>query len=134
VRYTLRKHEILRGRKLFSRVFSSGNKLAEQAVLCFYQIENSDTETNRVAVGFAVSKKIGKAVVRNRIKRLMRESYRLNKHILLDTPATNRFAASIVLMYGKNIPVQIKNVRLEIVKQEIEHLLHKLRAIILSKD
>lgn len=134
MRYTLRKNEILRGRKSFSKVFSSGNKLADQAILCFYQIDNSDTETNRAAVGFAVSKKIGKAVVRNRIKRLMREGYRLNKHILLDTPAPNQFVASIVLMYGKNNPVQIKNFRLEIVKQEIEHLLHKLRAIILSKE
>jgi ribonuclease P protein component len=134
VRYTLRKNEILHGRKSFSRVFSTGNKLAEQAILCFYQIENSNTETNRAVVGFAASKKIGKAVVRNRIKRLMRESYRLNKHILLDTPASNQFVASIVLMYGKNNPVQIKNVRLEIVKQEIEHLLQKLRAIILSKE
>ena len=133
MRYTLRKHEILRGRKSFSKLFSSGNKLAEQAVQCFYQIENSDTETNRVVVGFAVSKKIGKAVVRNRIKRLMRESYRLNKYILLDTPASNKFMVSVVLMYGKNNPVQIKSVRVEIINQEIEHLLHKLRAIILSR-
>ena len=64
----------------------------------------------------------------------MREGYRLNKHILLDNPVSNQFVASIVLMYGKNNPVQIKNVRLEIVKQEIERLLQKLRAIILSKE
>lgn len=102
--------------------------------MCFYQLENSDTKTNRVMVGFAVSKKIGIAVVRNRIKRLMRESYRLNKHILLDTPTPNNFIASIVLMYGKNNPVQIKNVVFESVKQEIEHLLNRLRTKILPKE
>lgn len=134
MRYTLRKNEILRGRNTFSKVFSSGNKLVGRNIVCFYQVENNDTETNKVLVGFAVSKKTGKAVVRNRIKRLMRESYRLNKHILLDTPSPNNFIASIILMYGKKNPIQIKNAVFESVKQEIEYLLNRLRIKILPKE
>lgn len=46
-------------------------------MLVLYYLKNN-LPYNRI--GFTVSKKMGKAVVRNKIKRRIKESYRLNEH------------------------------------------------------
>ncbi|WP_026476758.1 ribonuclease P protein component [Alkaliphilus transvaalensis] len=60
----------------FRRVYKNSNSMANK-LLIIYILKNQ-TEYNRV--GFTVSKKVGKSVVRSRVKRLMKESYRLNQH------------------------------------------------------
>jgi ribonuclease P protein component len=72
-RFNLPKDEILRGRENFNQVFKRGQKFTGNNITIFY------LEADSKKIGFVVSRKIRKAVVRNRYKRLLREIYRLNK-------------------------------------------------------
>lgn len=59
----------------FRRVYRSGSSLANK-YLVMYVLENRQGK-NRV--GISVSKKVGNSVIRHRLTRLVRESYRLHE-------------------------------------------------------
>lgn len=56
----------------FERIYKKGKSAACKSLILIY-LENKAG----LQAGFSVSKKLGKAVVRNRIKRRMRENFRL---------------------------------------------------------
>ncbi len=69
----------LKNSREFNVVYSKGKSYANK-YLVMYMISNN-TEKNRI--GISVSKKVGNSVVRHRITRLIRESYRLNEDKLI---------------------------------------------------
>ena len=62
----------------FKYVYNKG-KVYSNYLLVLYIVKNKK-DFNRV--GFSVSKKVGKSVVRNKVKRRIRESYRLNSECI----------------------------------------------------
>ena len=62
--------------KDFQIVYKKGNSNANK-YLIMYVLENNEKE-NRL--GISVSKKVGNSIVRHRITRLIKESYRLNSN------------------------------------------------------
>lgn len=58
----------------FQKIYRTGNSYANK-YLVMYVLKN-DMEDSRI--GISVSKKVGNSVVRHRVTRLIRESYRLN--------------------------------------------------------
>lgn len=56
----------------YRKVYSEGRYYADRYLVIY--IMKNHSHLNKV--GFSVSKKVGKSVVRNRIKRLMKECYR----------------------------------------------------------
>lgn len=69
------KEEKIRKNQEFRIVYKRGKSFSNQ-LLVLYTYKNHK-EFNRV--GISVSKKVGKSVIRSRVKRLISESYRLNK-------------------------------------------------------
>ena len=77
--YKLSKQGILHKNKKFQAVYKLGKSYANRMVV-LYVLPNND---NVRRIGFAAGKKLGCAVIRNRVKRLLRESYRLNQSQLI---------------------------------------------------
>lgn len=67
--------ESLKKTKDFQFIYQNGRSVGNR-FLVLYRVRNG-TERNRV--GISVSKKVGNSVVRHRLTRLIRESYRLNE-------------------------------------------------------
>ena len=63
----------------FRRLYAKGRSAVSPTLVVY--MRRTKRQTNRV--GFTVTVKIGKAVVRNRIRRRLREIYRLNEHRLI---------------------------------------------------
>ena len=85
-RYTFSKAERLCSKKLIERLFSGGNRSFPAFPLrVVYMPLPDDRSKTDVSILISVPKKRFKhAVDRNRVKRQVREAYRLNKHILID--------------------------------------------------
>jgi len=73
------KPEILRDKKDFDRLYKRGRSLGDRYVVVFF-VANG-LEYNRRA--FLASKKVGGSVVRNRARRLMKESFRFLEEELI---------------------------------------------------
>ena len=65
----------LKGNRSFRRLYARGRSLASGTVVLYCRRNGS--RENRL--GLTVGTKVGKAVVRNRIRRRLREIYRLNE-------------------------------------------------------
>ena len=79
--YPFPKSHRVTQRRDYVLCYRQGRKYFSADFLIYVRPRGNDGQGYRL--GTAVSKKIGKAVKRNRVKRLLREFFRLNQHDLL---------------------------------------------------
>jgi len=84
MQFTYPKHEKLKSKTTIDLLFSDGNSVSKFPLRLVY-VENKEENAELIKMGVSVSKKhFKKAVDRNYYKRVLRETYRLNKHLLID--------------------------------------------------
>lgn len=80
-----RKNRLSRSRD-FDRVYRAGRSVASRFMVLYYfphtegSPEHLSGGEGGVRVGFSVSKRLGHAVQRNKIKRVLREAFQVNQH------------------------------------------------------
>ena len=104
--YTLSKAERLSSRKAIGKLFESGASVTANPLrMVWLRVEEAEPEMPPAQAMFSVSKrKFPRAVDRNRIKRLIRESYRLAKPTLFEQiPSDKRYWLAF-LFTGNEMP------------------------------
>jgi len=82
--FTYPKKERLKSKTTIGLLFSEGKSVSKYPLRLVYRQAEEDSD-EKIKMGVSVSKKYFKrAVDRNYFKRVLRETYRLNKHLLLD--------------------------------------------------
>lgn len=65
----------------FSEVFSYKKSYANRLLVMYVRKNPENAQTGRNRIGISVSKKVGNSVIRHRVKRVIREIFRLNDAI-----------------------------------------------------
>lgn len=102
ISFSFPKAEKLKSKKLIEKLFVEGKNVTNFPLKLIY-VPNELETTIPIKTGVTVPKrKFKKAVDRNRIKRLLREAYRLNKHIIFNN-IEGKYAL-LILYLGNEMP------------------------------
>ena len=99
-RFTFKEEERLSHKKLIDELFNSGSSFYLQPLKVLILKKNYESEFPARILITVSTKNFSSAVDRNKIKRLIRESYRLNKHLLYDELKSKNKKILIAIIYS----------------------------------
>ena len=123
--FTLGKDERLKSRKAIEQLFKEGKRFTVSPFRVYY-LSITDTQEKPLQFGVGVStKNFKKAVDRNKVKRLTREAYRVQKNLLQDQLKTKNRGLHLFLIYTINELLDYK-----LVNDKVDLILKKLSRLI----
>jgi ribonuclease P protein component len=103
--FTLGKNERLKSRKSIEQLFSEGKKITVAPFKILYLLTRSAKDYSLLFGTGVSAKNFKKAVDRNRVKRLMREAWRLQKKNLQEKIKANNIQLNVFFIYtGRELP------------------------------
>lgn len=125
--FSLSRNERVRKKKDFEKIYSSGKILfsSDKLIKCLYIFEQNSKDIG-VKIASAVSSKAGKSVWRNRVKRLIKESYRLNKKLILPKAIEKNIEAKIIFSPNKLNEEKYSKIKLADIFPGITELIKKI--------
>jgi len=100
--------------KDFRRTYQYGQKVVSPFLVMYYRTNGADN----YRIGFSVSKKIGKAVVRNKIKRRLREVCRINE---------GKFPQGVDIIFVARS--RVKEADFRVIEKDLLRMIKKIRII-----
>jgi ribonuclease P protein component len=134
--FSYTKAEHFKSRKRIEHLFAKGKAIQSGSLRMFYFLERSPSAQSTLQsrkgllqCGVGASKKnFSRAVDRNRIKRLLREGYRKQKSLLMDSLFPRAVHAEVFFIYsGKEMPGYSE------LEEQVNALLLRLQKIVHEK-
>jgi ribonuclease P protein component len=132
-KFTLKKAERLKSRKRIEQLFREGKHFFQHPFKVYFNISPPDGSVHREAplqAGVGVSSRnFKKAVDRNRVKRVVRECYRLQKNTLHEQLLQSGYNLDLFLIYtGRELPDFL------VLKEKLQLILSRLILLINEKN
>ena len=112
MKYTYGKKDKLKSKKSIEELFVCGKTITSYPLRLVF-LEEEKNSNPSLLVGVSVpKKKVPKAVGRNRIKRLMRESFRLHKALFFEE-LTSDCNAMLIFLNKEEVPLDLLNTKMK---------------------
>jgi len=128
LRRTLKKSEILRGKRNFESIFERGRRIRSEYIQgIVLDSPGRAPDAPGILIAAVVPKAAGNAAWRNRVRRLIREAYRNNKDIIRPSGERPDRTLNVVFLWSPRTKPSSGKASLPLVREEITGLLHRIK-------